>query len=607
MPGSPESLVVGSPGCLGPRTPGSLETLVVESLGVPDAWVSGVPGHWVPGRLGPLATCVLGVPGAPGCWVLDAWALDPWSLGSQSPWWLGLLDTWAPRVLGHCVPGHLGPWSPWWLGAWAPRTPGPRLLLTLTPGGLVPTGAGGQRAQVQVREEVVALVGEEAVLPCVLAAAGPHLKVSQVTWVRAGGSGGRRNIAVLHPRLAPSFPGEDEDGEGGGRLRFRGHSLQDATLLLQPLRLTDQGVYTCEFATYPDGNQGASTRLLVLAKPQNHAAAQEVAAGSIPTPVATCTAAGGHPAANISWESPVPGTAEASAETAANGTVTVTSRFSAVPTRAAHGQRLACVVSHPSLPQPQRLPVTLAVLYPPVAFISGYDHNWYLQRRGAALQCNATANPAPTTFTWSTSTGPLPPSAEAQGNQLLVHTVDLLANTTFICRVSNALGSAAARQPVLVLAQPRPDGAGATGGIIGAIVASVVAAAVVATAAIICRQQRKNRTARGEDGLDEPPPYKPPPPGEKLQELPWPLGAEPLAEATGTPASGRVPPRYHELPTAEEPHGDENENEDEDGDEDEDGGYVEQLNPLYDRLRKDGDGDADAPACGFVMSPAVYV
>ncbi|XP_062454711.1 nectin-2 [Rhea pennata] len=464
--------------------------------------------------------------------------------------------------------------------------PGAAALLLL---GCLLHGASGQRVTVQ--EEVVALVGEDAVLPCVLATAGPDLKVSQVTWERAG-RGGRQNVAVLHPRLAPSFP-----GGGGGRLRFQGRSLQDATLLLGPLRLADQGVYTCEFATYPDGNQGASTRLLVLAKPENHVAAQEVATGSVPTPVATCTAAGGHPAANISWESPVPGTAEASAEVAADGAVTVTSRFSIVPTPAADGQRLTCVVSHPSLPRPQSLPVTLSVLYPPVASISGYDHNWYLRRRGAVLHCDALGNPAPTTFAWSTSSGPLPPSAEAQGSRLLVHTVDLLVNTTFICRASNALGSTAARQPVLVLAQPRTDGAGATGGIIGAIVAGVVAAAVVATGAAICRRQRKNRRAHGDD-LDEPPPYKPPPPHEKVQEPPWaterqllplqPLNVEPPAEARGILASGRVPPRYHELPTAEEP------DRDEDGDGDGDGSYVEQLNPLY-----------DTP--GFVMSPAVYV
>ncbi|XP_064359590.1 nectin-2 isoform X3 [Dromaius novaehollandiae] len=361
--------------------------------------------------------------------------------------------------------------------------PGAAALLLL--GGLL-CGAGGQRVQVQ--EEVVALAGEDAVLPCVLGAAGPDLKVSQVTWVRAG-RGGRQNVAVLHPRLAPSFPGAG----AGGRLRFQGRSLQDATLLLGPLRLDDQGVYTCEFATYPDGNQGASTRLLVLAKPENRAERREVAAGSVPTPVATCTAAGGHPAANISWESPVPGTAEASAEAAADGAVTVTSRFSIVPTRAADGQRLACVVSHPSLPQPESLPVTLSVLYPPVASISGYDHNWYLQRREAALHCDAVGNPAPTTFAWSTSSGLLPPSAEARGSRLLVHTVDLLANTTFICRASNALGSAAARQPVLVLERPARQGGsgGAAGPAAGGAAGAAVALALLAAAVVVLLRRRR--------------------------------------------------------------------------------------------------------------------
>ncbi|XP_068780369.1 nectin-2 isoform X1 [Struthio camelus] len=377
-------------------------------------------------------------------------------------------------------------------------------------------GAGGQR--VKVREEVVALVGEEAVLPCLLGAAGPGVRVSQVTWVRSGGGGGRRSVAVLHPRLAPSYP-----GEGGGRLRFRGRSLLDATLLLGPLRLADRGVYTCEFATYPDGTEGASTRLLVLAKPRSQAAALAVAPGSLPVPVATCTAAGGHPAANVTWESPVGGSAEAEAEPAGpDGAVTVTSRFSLVPSPAADKQRVVCVVRHPGLPRPQRLPVALSVL-----------------------------------------------------------------------------------------AQPRSDGASATGAIVGGIIAGIVAAAVVATAGAICHQQRKNRTARGADDLDAPPPYKPPPPREKPQEPPWapesqllplrPPGAEAApAEAGGAPASGRggapasgraPPPRYRERP---EPGDGDGDGDDGDGDD-----YAEQLEPLY--------GAVADPSGAFVMSPALYV
>jgi hypothetical protein len=41
----------------------------------------------------------------------------------------------------------------------------------------------------------------------------------------------------------------------------------------------------------------------------------------------------------------------------------------------------------------------------------------------------------------SRPTGPLPHSAVAQNNKLFIHTVDESVNTTFICSVTNALGT----------------------------------------------------------------------------------------------------------------------------------------------------------------------
>lgn len=50
----------------------------------------------------------------------------------------------------------------------------------------------------------------------------------------------------------------------------------------------------------------------------------------------------------------------------------------------------------------------------------------------------------------SRTSGTLPASAVAQGPQLIIHSVDKLVNTTFICTVTNAVGTGRAEQVVLV-------------------------------------------------------------------------------------------------------------------------------------------------------------
>lgn len=48
------------------------------------------------------------------------------------------------------------------------------------------------------------------------------------------------------------------------------------------------------------------------------------------------------------------------------------------------------------------------------------------------------------------TSGVFPASAVVQGSQLLVHSVDRMVNTTFICTATNAVGTGRAEQVVLV-------------------------------------------------------------------------------------------------------------------------------------------------------------
>ncbi|XP_011830522.1 PREDICTED: poliovirus receptor homolog [Mandrillus leucophaeus] len=103
---------------------------------------------------------------------------------------------------------------------------------------------------------------------------------------------------------------------------------------------------------------------------------------------------------------------------------------------------------------------------PPEVSFSGYDNNWYLSQNEATLTCDARSNPEPTGYNWSTTMGPLPPFAVAQGAQLLIRPVDKPINTTFICNVTNALGARQAELTIQVKERPPSEHSGMSSNII---------------------------------------------------------------------------------------------------------------------------------------------
>ncbi|XP_077832528.1 nectin-2 isoform X2 [Macaca mulatta] len=388
---------------------------------------------------------------------------------------------------------------------------------------------GAQDVRVQVLPEVRGQLGGTVELPCHLLPPVPGLYISLVTWQRPDAPPDHQNVAAFHPKMGPSFPSPKPGSE---RLSFVSAKqstrqdteaeLQDATLALRGLTVEDEGNYTCEFATFPKGSVRGMTWLRVIAKPQNHAEAQEVTFSQDPVPVARCISKEGRPPARISWLSSLDWEAkETQVSGTLAGTVTVTSRFTLVPSGRADGVTVTCKVEHESFEEPALIPVTLSVRYPPEVSISGYDDNWYLGRTDATLSCDVHSNPEPTGYDWSTTSGIFPTSAVAQGSQLVIHAVDSLFNTTFVCTVTNAVGMGRAEQVIFVRETPNTAGAGATGGIIGGIIAAIIATAVAATGILICRQQRKEQTLQGaeeDEDLEGPPSYKPPTPKAKLEE-----------------------------------------------------------------------------------------
>ncbi|XP_051901463.1 nectin-2-like isoform X1 [Pristis pectinata] len=428
---------------------------------------------------------------------------------------------------------------------------------------------------VKVEPSVSGFLGNQVVLRCQFVDPAASVTVTQVTWVKDP-SGAKQNLAVHNPDLGTNYPTNT-----GGRIHFRDPSLRDATLVIDRLLMSDDGIYSCEFATYPEGNQEAATNLTVLATPKNTANPVVARAGDSEVPVATCTSAEGKPASSISWEGNVPGNASTEHTLNPDGTTTVSSKFQAVPTGPMDGTELRCVVTQRTLGQPQVIPVTLSVQYPPIVTIEGYDDNWYLEREHASLTCNVKANPAAGEYKWYMNGGSIPSSMRMMGHQLTVDRVSYQVNGTFTCEASNSLGRSSGSVDIVVRDAPLQSGS-TTGAIVGGIIAAIVILTVLVTAVLIFRRQRKNADTSDE----EPPNYKPPPPKVVLtntgkMETVDKMESQPL-NAAYFETSGEEGNEMTLLRRYSEPGDDEDLKSPLESDP---GDYLEQENPIYNELQ----------------------
>ncbi|XP_066229808.1 poliovirus receptor-like isoform X1 [Saccopteryx leptura] len=361
------------------------------------------------------------------------------------------------------------------------------LLLSLLLLSWPPAGAEIAAFQVEVQPLVRGFLGEDATLLCKLQLQEHDVRVTLVTWQQQDPAGVPRSVAVFHPTQGASYPADPSFPEHR-KLEFvaarPGEKLRDLSLAVRGLRAEDEANYTCHIATFPHGSKSASTWLRVLAKPQNKAETQEVLLSPLdqePVPVACCVSMGGRPPARISWS--LDAKANNSQEPGPlPGTFTTTSLLTLIPSSQVDGKNVTCTVEHESFEKPVLLSVTLTVPYPPEVSISGYKDNWYLGR-SEALKCHFRSNPEPTSYDWNTTLGPLPPSAVAQGTNLLVHSVDKSVNTTFICHVTNAVGTGKAEQTILVKEEPPK---GLSPGILALIIILAVVSVVV-VGAMLCK------------------------------------------------------------------------------------------------------------------------
>ncbi|XP_045915664.1 PVR cell adhesion molecule related 2 like isoform X2 [Micropterus dolomieu] len=403
---------------------------------------------------------------------------------------------------------------------------------------LAAQGIGTQK--VRVEEELEAFPTESVDLRCQFIDGGGRTKLTQVSWIWEPIDGQRDNIAVYHPIYGQSFPNLSFKD----RVVFLHNSLENPSIRISNLRMSDAGRYTCEYATYPSGNEQGTTALIMLAKPKNSAKVLTVQAGSKSVVVAQCEAADGKPAATIKWLASVGGNHTTTTLNGPDGTVTVRSEYRLVPTPADNGREVTCMVDQKTQERPWAYPVKLSVEYPPSVSIEGYDNNWYVGRSDAVLFCLANANPAPTTVTWTAASGALPDNVMVDGNKLTVRKVDDAVNTTFICEVKNKHGASRHQITTIVIEEKRKITPGpSTGAVIGGILGALVFIGIIS--GIIIFFFRKRQDGEG------PPKHKPPPPvkaGSSTEMLNKP-SEPPTATETAPLSPGEV---YYE-PTGGEP------------------------------------------------------
>uniref|UniRef100_A0AAV2K3S6 Ig-like domain-containing protein n=1 Tax=Knipowitschia caucasica TaxID=637954 RepID=A0AAV2K3S6_KNICA len=114
--------------------------------------------------------------------------------------------------------------------------------------------------KVRVDEEMEAYPTESVDLRCQFIDGGGKTKLTQVSWIWEPIDGQRDNIAVYHPIYGESFP----NPEFKNRVSFLHNSLQNPSIRISDLKMADAGRYTCEYATYPTGNEQGTTTLIML-------------------------------------------------------------------------------------------------------------------------------------------------------------------------------------------------------------------------------------------------------------------------------------------------------------------------------------------------------
>ncbi|XP_068925919.1 nectin-3 isoform X1 [Petaurus breviceps papuanus] len=325
--------------------------------------------------------------------------------------------------------------------------PSPLLLLLLFPLFFFSRFCGALAGPIIVEPYVTAVWGKNVSLKCIIEV---NETITQVSWEKIHGKSSQ-TVAVHHPQYGFSVQEAYQ-----GRVLFKNHSLNDATIVLRNIDFSDSGEYICKAVTFPLGNAQSSTTITVLVEPtvSLKKGPYPLIDGGNETVAAICTAATGKPVAQIDWEGDL-GEMESTVTSFPNETVTVISQYKLIPTKFARGRRITCVVRHPALEKEIRYSFMLDIQYAPEVSVTGYDGNWFVGRMNVNLKCNADANPPPSQSKWSRLDGQWPDGLETSENTLyFINPLTYNYSGVYICKVTNSLGQRSAQKIIYILDPP---------------------------------------------------------------------------------------------------------------------------------------------------------
>ncbi|XP_017206634.3 nectin-3-like protein isoform X2 [Danio rerio] len=304
--------------------------------------------------------------------------------------------------------------------------------------------------QVVVPAQVTSVLGKNVTLSCRMEMSS-NLSLTQSSWERHLPSG-IITLAVFNPVYGTSVA-----DEYSRRVHFLKPSVHDVSIVLQGVGFADIGMYTCKMVTFELGNMQASTNVDVMVEPKVYVSpgSLSLTADDGETLVATCTAERGRPAAEVFWESDLPGQTAVVTQSEPEGTTTTLVHYVLAPTRASHGRSLSCVVRHPALSRDFRIPYRLNVFFVPDVMVIGGKNVWYVGQKDVQLDCKANANPPALFYLW-TRLDALMPAGVNMHNGSLVFTRPLEATDSgqYRCEVQNDVGQNFHDVPFLVLDPP---------------------------------------------------------------------------------------------------------------------------------------------------------
>uniref|UniRef100_A0A1A8QCF6 Si:ch211-141e20.2 n=1 Tax=Nothobranchius pienaari TaxID=704102 RepID=A0A1A8QCF6_9TELE len=248
-------------------------------------------------------------------------------------------------------------------------------------------------------------LGVSATLPCKLAGTlAKDETLEQISWQRLTKEKTKLdNFFTITATAFRFINGPDKRFEYAGR--FSDH---DGTLRLHDVSLKDEGTYTCILTFFPTGNKQTNIPLRVLVPPSTSVMDERPVLGDQDVLLATCTAAGSKPQANVWWDSKALQSSMTQNNTLIshlNGTSTTVAFLYGRPTKHIYGSLAHCVVSHEALTENTTLPFTIQVYFAP-------EEVKITQKFPNVIECESTANPNPT-FTWSSAlVSPLCPKSK---------------------------------------------------------------------------------------------------------------------------------------------------------------------------------------------------